>query len=450
MSNITVTLISEPIEVTQSTQGFAVTTPEGVAINVATQVNEITVSQPQQVIAVSSTGPLSTDQLVEGAVNLYYTNARADARVALGIAGINYPVDSVNGQTNVVVLDTDDINEGTTNLYYTTARANNDFDTRLATKSTTNLAEGTNLYYTTGRSNSDFDTRLATKSTTNLTEGTNLYYTTVRSNTDFDTRLATKTTTNLAEGSNLYYTTTRGNTDFDARLATKTTDNLNEGTTNKYFTNTLARQAVQVVDTGGVGSLSYNNTTGDITYTGATDTEVRTLFSAGAGISYSNITGVIASTITQYTDALARATNSAGTGVAYDSGTGVISIGQPVATTDAVQFNSVQLDAIALLDTVTLTTTTTAALQIVDSFSAATYQSAKYQVQIASGGDYQAMEILVVHNGTTATQTVYADVKTNTDLATFAVDINLGLVRLLTTPTNASTTYRVVRCAITA
>ena len=32
------------------------------------------------------------------------------------------PVDSVNGQTGVVVLDTDDINEGTTNLYYTDAR----------------------------------------------------------------------------------------------------------------------------------------------------------------------------------------------------------------------------------------------------------------------------------------------------------------------------------------
>ena len=43
--------------------------------------------------------------------------------------------------------DTDSISEGTTNLYYTDAR----FDTRLATKSTTNLSEGTNLYYTDER-----------------------------------------------------------------------------------------------------------------------------------------------------------------------------------------------------------------------------------------------------------------------------------------------------------
>lgn len=56
-------------------------------------------------------------------------------------------VDSVNGQTGVVVLDTDDILEGVANLYYTDAR----FDTRFATKTTTDLAEGTNLYFTEAR-----------------------------------------------------------------------------------------------------------------------------------------------------------------------------------------------------------------------------------------------------------------------------------------------------------
>jgi hypothetical protein len=45
------------------------------------------------------------------------------------------------------------------------------------TLTTSNIAEGTNLYYTTARGNSNFDTRLATKTTDNLTEGsTNLYY----------------------------------------------------------------------------------------------------------------------------------------------------------------------------------------------------------------------------------------------------------------------------------
>lgn len=57
------------------------------------------------------------------------------------------PVQSVNGQTGTVVLDSDDISEGAVNLYYTSAR----FDADFATKSTSDLAEGTNLYFTEAR-----------------------------------------------------------------------------------------------------------------------------------------------------------------------------------------------------------------------------------------------------------------------------------------------------------
>lgn len=102
----------------------------------------------------------TTSDLTEG-TNLYYTDGRVDTRI--GSTSINAlsdvdtataapsngqalvwnsttshwepgtvsgggggAVDSVNGQTGVVVLDTDDIAEGTTNLYYTTARATTD------------------------------------------------------------------------------------------------------------------------------------------------------------------------------------------------------------------------------------------------------------------------------------------------------------------------------------
>lgn len=66
-------------------------------------------------------------------------------------------VDSVNGATGVVVLDTDDIAEGTTNLYYTDARADARVNLQtgsnldLSSKSTSDLSEGTNLYYTEAR-----------------------------------------------------------------------------------------------------------------------------------------------------------------------------------------------------------------------------------------------------------------------------------------------------------
>ena len=144
----------------------------------------------------------TTDNLTEGSTNLYFTNTRVYTKVKASlIAGSNTSitfdddlqtitiasqgnVQSVNGETGEVVLDTDNIGEGVTNLYYTDAR----FDTRLATKTTTNLTEGDNLYYTDGR----FDSRLATKTTDNLTEGTNLYYTDARVESVLTTESVTK------------------------------------------------------------------------------------------------------------------------------------------------------------------------------------------------------------------------------------------------------------------
>ena len=110
---------------------------------------------------------------------------------------------NVTGQvSDISNHDTDDLAEGASNLYYTTAR----FDSAFSGKTTSDLTEGTNLYYTTARANSDFDTRLATKSTTDLAEGTNLYYTTAR----FDTAFSGKDTDDLTEGAtNLYYTDAR-------------------------------------------------------------------------------------------------------------------------------------------------------------------------------------------------------------------------------------------------
>jgi len=136
----------------------------------------------------------------------------------------------------------------------------------------------------------------------------------------------------------------------------------------------------------------------------------------------------------------------AGTGVTVVAG--VVSIGQSVATTDAVTFGSVSIDSIAVLDTATLTTSATTANQVVDSFSTSVYRTAKYVVSVSSGAEYHSFEILVNHNGTVANQTTYADLPTGASLATFAADISGGNVRLLTTPANAVTVYKVTRTAI--
>ena len=128
------------------------------------------------------------------------------------------------------------------------------------------------------------------------------------------------TTTQVVEGTNLYYTTARANADFDTRLATKNTGDLTEGT-NLYYTDARARASVSVTDTGGDGSLAYNNTTGEITYTGPSATEVRAHFTGGTGV-----------TITD----------------------GEVAIGQPVATSDDVTFNKVTTDLIEGGATITI------------------------------------------------------------------------------------------------
>jgi len=129
--------------------------------------------------------------------------------------------------------------------------------------------------------------------------------------------------------------------------------------TNKWFTDVRARSAISLTVTGnsgastyssatgilnvptytltglggitagflsGTSGISYNSTTGVISYTGTvyTDASIRALVSAGAGLTYNSSTGVFTSSITQYTDALARLSLSAGTGISYSNTTGVI------------------------------------------------------------------------------------------------------------------------------
>lgn len=117
---------------------------------------------------------------------------------------------------------------------------------------------------------------LSARSTSDLSEGTNLYYTDARVDSYVNASILT---TDVSEGTNLYYTTARADSD--------------------------AKKAISVNDGGGDGSLSYSSSTGVITYTGPSASEVRAHFSAGTGVNLSS---------------------------------GQISIGQTVAVTDSVEF----------------------------------------------------------------------------------------------------------------
>ena len=241
------------------------------------------------------------------------------------------------------------------------------------------------------------------------------------------------------------------------------TDELPEGTINLYFTDTRARAAIDVIDAGGDGSLSYNVSTGDITYTGPSASEVRAHFTAGTGVSITS---------------------------------GQIAIGQAVATTDSVTFDDVAVDGNLRLNgnkifnstndeyvrfvkdinntkfiefgapgnydiklytegvvyggditqTSSITTlATTTANQVIDQYDKNGQRASNYVVQIKCGTEYEIWEGMLLHNGTNVFTNAYGELRTGNSLATITADISGNFVRLLATPTNANTTFRLFK-----
>ena len=78
---------------------------------------------------------------------------------------------------------------------------------------------------------------------------------------------------------------------------------------------------------------------------------------------------------------------------------------------------------------------------VIDSFTAATYRSAKYNIQIvdATASRYEMLEANVTHDGTTAYVSTFGRTNSHTeDLVTLTADINSGSVRLLGTINNSN------------
>ena len=101
----------------------------------------------------------------------------------------------------------------------------------------------------------------------------------------------------------------------------------------------------------------------------------------------------------------------------------------------------------------TTTTSTSATTQVaIDTFTAATFRSARYTIQVTNSTDstYHITEVLLIHDGTTPQITEYGTIFTGSAEATFDADITSGNVRLLATPaTTDSMTFKVVRHCIT-
>jgi len=154
--------------------------------------------------------------------------------------------------------------------------------------------------------------------TDDLAEGTtNLYY------SDAKARLA------LSASGDISYNNSTGVISFTAAASPVTSVNTQTGAvildtgdiaegSNLYFSDTRARTAISVL-----GDLSYSSVTGVISFSERTDSEVKLLLSAGGDLSYNSASGEFS--FTERTDGEVRGLISASGDISYNNTSGVIS-----------------------------------------------------------------------------------------------------------------------------
>ena len=174
-------------------------------------------------VADLSEASINTDNVTEGTTNIFFTNARADARINLQ-TGANLDLGNKT---------TDFLAEGSTNLYFTNARADTRADARITAllPNTGSLTEGSNLYYTDARSRSAISATgdLSYNSSTGVISFSATAAPVVSVNSA--TGSVVLDTDDIAEGStNLYYTDARVQAKIDAVVgaAPNTLDTLEE------------------------------------------------------------------------------------------------------------------------------------------------------------------------------------------------------------------------------
>ena len=187
-----------------------------------------------QQVAIGADAAANTDELTEGSTNLYFTDERAQDAIGNALTGgtqtnITVTYDDASNtfsfvaENGVADSDTDDLTEGATNLYYTDARVDSYVS---GSMDTDDLSEGaTNLYFTNARARgavSSGDDYIAYNSGTGVFTLDTANAATVayvdQEVSDVNNTINGLTTTDIAEGTSLYYTDTR------ARLAVASGD----------------------------------------------------------------------------------------------------------------------------------------------------------------------------------------------------------------------------------
>ena len=364
----------------------------------------------------------NTDGLSEGSSNLYYTNARADARIALAnlqdLANVGFSAPgsaenqkvvswdnsagsfalssvsglSGSGETNTASnigtagvgifdakvgedLQFKKLNAGSAKITITDDSSNNEVDIDFGAVSIDDLSDVdvTTAAPTSGQAlkwdGSNFVPGDASSNIAQLGDVTlsSLSANQVLRYSGSAWLNVTLDTDDIGEGStNQYHTTERVQDVTGAQLVTNGShtnitaayDDSGDGAIDLSIADTTIRGKISVTDSGGDGSLAYNNSTGVITYTGPSASEVQAHITAGTGVTISS---------------------------------GEVAIGQAVATTSDVTFNDLVVSGnLTVSGTQTTVNTETIALadnQIVLNSNATGSASENGGIEIERGDD---------------------------------------------------------------
>jgi len=217
------------------------------------------------------------------------------------------------------------------------------------------------------------------------------------------------------------------------------TDQLIEGSTNLFFTTARARASFAA----GTGVTIVN---GNISIGQAVATTSQPTFEA-ITLSQAPVNPTQAVT-KQYVDQAVSAANIQSTDELAEGITNLYYTEQRVE--DHV-FEQLKIDNKLVIDTSTEINTNEATTQIIDSWSKALYRTVKYIIQATQSTRWQCVEALVIHDGTDAYITQFADIKTGDNIiSNLTAQVVGSQVNLSVLPTSSTaTTFRVTKILMT-
>jgi hypothetical protein len=194
----------------------------------------------------------------------------------------------------------------------------------------------------------------------------------------------------------------------------------------------------------GNGVIAVSGTTGGIFASTLTDLNIGLVANIVMGSSSGNVTvqgnlksngGVTGTTLTGTltTNAQPNVT-SVGT-LSNLSVSGNITTGNITVTNTVDAVNIKVTDLFSKRTAIPISTNT-----VIDTFPTSAFRSAKYTMRAGDGFDYQALEVLLVHNNINSIITVYGSLSTSgTDLVLFTTDISAGNVNVYATAVGPGT-----------